>query len=175
MKKQFTLMEMLVVIAIIGVLAALITGAAMYASSSATRTACVNSLRQIGAGLNIYVQGNGFRLPYCTMKPSAPPAGEEGLPGIAPTLLSACGGQQQIFLCPADSDQKYFKQEGSSFEWQTVLNINGKMLDKQTLKLLGHDRYVLMDYDNFHAEKGDTGKSGKNYLYPDGRVTDKVE
>lgn len=172
MRNTFTLIEMLVVIAIIAALAALIAGVSLRASASATRTSCQNNLRQIGAGLNIYVQKNSFHLPCCTMKPSAPPTGEEGLPGIADTLLDSCGSDRQIFRCPADPDQKYFKLESSSYEWQSALNINGKTLDPKTLKLLGHDRFVLMDYDNFHSE---SGTSAKNYLYPSGRVTDKAE
>lgn len=175
MKSRFTLMEMLVVIAIIGILAALIVGTMLHATAGATRTSCMNNLKQISAGLNIYVQQNNFYLPYCTMTPSAPPLGEEGMPGIAETLRTACGGDTQVFCCPADEGRTYFTREGSSYEWQTVLNINGKLLDKQSLKLLGHDRYVLMDYDNFHNDNAGNGKSGKNYLYSDGRVTDKVE
>jgi len=171
-KRGFTLIELLVVIAIIGVLAALIAGVALHATASATRTSCLNGLRQIGAGLNIYVQKNDYHLPSCTMRPSAPPADEVGLPGIAETLLDSCGGDRQLFRCPADPDQKYFKLEGSSYEWQSSLLINGKLLDPKKLKLLGYDRFVLMDYDNFHEEGGG---SAKNYLYPSGHVTDKVE
>lgn len=170
----FTLIEMLVVIAIIAVLAGLIASVAMRSTRTAARTACMNNLKQIGAGLNIYLQQSDYRLPFCTMKPSAPPAGEEGLPGIADTLLSACGGDRQIFRCPEDPDQNYFKAEGCSYEWQSALNINGKPVNPQTLKLLGHERFILMDYDNFHETSGTDG-SAKNYLYADGKVTERAQ
>lgn len=163
---KFTLIEMLIVIVIIGILAVLTGAAAIRATSSANRSACINNLRQIGAGLNIYVQCNNYHLPICTMRPSAPPLGEENMPGIAHALLPSCGGTALIFLCPGDVNQTYFKAERSSYEWQSSL-VNGKSINPKSLKLLGINRFVMMDYGNFHD---DASGSAKNYLYADGRA-----
>jgi prepilin-type N-terminal cleavage/methylation domain-containing protein/prepilin-type processing-associated H-X9-DG protein len=59
----FTLIELLVVIAVIGILAALLLTAVSGAREKARSAACKNLLRQIGLGLQMYVQDNGWYPP----------------------------------------------------------------------------------------------------------------
>lgn len=61
--RAFTLIEMLVVIAIIALLAALIVPVVSNALQKAKRTACVSNLRQIGLGIVQYRVENKDRLP----------------------------------------------------------------------------------------------------------------
>lgn len=61
--RAFTLTELLVVIAIIAVLAALLLPPLSRAKDQARRTACRNLLHQIGLGLQMYVQDNGYYPP----------------------------------------------------------------------------------------------------------------
>lgn len=59
----FTLIEMLVVIAIIGILAALLLPALNTAKLRAKRTACVNNLRQVGLGFQMFAHEHDGKLP----------------------------------------------------------------------------------------------------------------
>lgn len=53
-KSGFTLVELLVVLAIIGILSAMLVGAVQYARESARRATCVANLHQIGVALQEY-------------------------------------------------------------------------------------------------------------------------
>lgn len=59
----FTLIEMLVVIAIIGILAALLLPAINSAKLHAKRIACVNNLRQTGLGFQMFANDHNGKLP----------------------------------------------------------------------------------------------------------------
>jgi len=64
--RGFTLLELLVCIAIIGVLSTLVLSAVMQARSAARRLSCQNNMRQIGTALQAFETANG-RYPgvYC--------------------------------------------------------------------------------------------------------------
>ncbi|CAM2948956.1 type II secretion system protein [Rariglobus hedericola] len=59
--RAFTLIELLTVIAIIGVLAAVIIGSVSKVRDAARRSTCVSNLRQLGAAFPLYAaDNNGF-------------------------------------------------------------------------------------------------------------------
>jgi prepilin-type N-terminal cleavage/methylation domain-containing protein len=101
--KGFTLMELLVVVAIIAVLAALLLPVLARAKSTAQRAVCGNNLRQIGIGIRMYAEDSSDAFPPATNQPPAAFAAYTqrmksyvGLTGTSPE-------KARLFACPADT------------------------------------------------------------------------
>src|SRR4051794_1783587 len=65
-QKAFTLIELLVVIAIIAILAAMLLPALATAKERANRAACLNNIRQLSLGTQIYGNDNDQKIPDAT-------------------------------------------------------------------------------------------------------------
>ena len=63
-RKGFTLVELLVVIAVIGILVALLLPAIAATRDGARAVVCKSNLRQIGLSLHTYAEGHGGRFPW---------------------------------------------------------------------------------------------------------------
>jgi prepilin-type N-terminal cleavage/methylation domain-containing protein len=100
-----TLMEMLVVIAIIGIVAAILLPSIAKARMRARVTECMNNLKQIGYCLQIYADGHGDRYPI--WPDSRRPEFTE--PGRSPYALDAL---IQVQLSAADSPNNVLEKVG---------------------------------------------------------------
>jgi type II secretory pathway pseudopilin PulG len=165
-----------VVIAIIAILAGMVMPSLNKARAKGRRTACLNNLKQIGTGIEMYIQDNNDHLPTCRSYPLKPAAGEENLPGIT-TVMEPYVGGGKIFFCPADSPadgtngKTLFDAWGSSYQWMSSLDINGKRATEENLvsKQYKLKLPLLTDGGFFH---GDEGKSNAvNCLYLFSRVS----
>src|SRR5277367_830513 len=116
--RAFTLIEMLVVLAIVGIVAALLLPALARTREAGRTTACLSNLHQIGLGLQIYVQDNQNLMPvmYDRSTNSAVTNG----PSINIVLLSFVSGNSNVFRCPSDFENLY-QLTGSSYSWNSLL------------------------------------------------------
>jgi prepilin-type N-terminal cleavage/methylation domain-containing protein/prepilin-type processing-associated H-X9-DG protein len=160
----FTLVELLVVLVIISILAALLLPGLGRAKESGKATACLSNLRQMGIALQLYTQDHNNRLPFMRDK-SLSTTNELPSPDM---VLSNYLGNVRVLQCPSDR-QRLFQTTGSSYSWNSLLN--GQDADHLTalgLSFNPHQIPLMFDKDKFHALRGD--KKAVNYLYADGHL-----
>ena len=98
----FTLVELLVVIGIIGILAALLLSAMSAAKGHARRTVCLNNLRQINLGVRMYSDDSNDKSPKPARWIPKPYDAYKELMKSYVGLKSASSAQDRLFACPAD-------------------------------------------------------------------------
>jgi prepilin-type N-terminal cleavage/methylation domain-containing protein len=106
--RGFTLVEMLVVIAIIAVLVALLLPVLSRAKERARRTACLNNLKQVNLALHLYAGENGDVLPNTGQ------ATYNMYEDVVKTFAGLNGPlspQDKVFTCPDDT---YYYDEGTA-------------------------------------------------------------
>ena len=96
-REGFTFVELLVVIAILAILAAILFPVFGRARENARRAACQSNLKQIGLGLQMYVQDFDGRVPICVDNTSITPTDDWGYWWVT---LFKYTKNDQIFVCP---------------------------------------------------------------------------
>ncbi len=143
----FTLVELLVVIAVIAILAALLFPALAAARVKARRTACLSNLRQVGIAVTLYASDNSGCIPFgpkagaftspmnfypSTGAPTSLISLSGGAPvGLGLLLSQHLSGQPKVLFCPGadqllNSDEQLanvgFRQAQSSFYYRHAGN-----------------------------------------------------
>ncbi|MEO5715689.1 MAG: prepilin-type N-terminal cleavage/methylation domain-containing protein [Luteolibacter sp.] len=113
-KRGFTLIEMLVVIAIIAALAGITWPLASSFIAKSREASCLNNLRSLGVGLQTYLQEHDNRMPALE---AGRKSKTEDIPVLETALLSYFE-TPEAFKCPADS--KFYDASGSSYLWNST-------------------------------------------------------
>lgn len=138
--RAFTLIELLAVIAIIGLLASLLLPVLSSATEKGRRTDCLNNLRQVNLAIRLYAEDDADLLPVLPI-PNPYPNGigayykqlVKGYLGLAGPASPA----EKVFICP--SDRVIWSQIGHAFTSYTfngyevgpgdIARITGQKLD----------------------------------------------
>jgi len=163
MKKAFSVLELLVAMAIVAVCAGLSLLVFPRLTENARSAACLSNLRQLGTALNLYLGENRETMP--TLQAGRRSKAEE-VPVIDNTL-DVYAKNPAVFACPSDKKQ-LAATTGTSYYWNTALN--GQAL--ASLKFLNlsdslNQIPILADKEGFHPFVD----KKVNLLYADGHVT----
>jgi len=154
----FTLVEMLVVIGIIGTLAALLLPALSAAKMRAYRIVCINNLRQVGLGFHMFLHDHNSQLP---MQVSVEEGGSEeyvqyglSVGGQFYTsyhsfeVLSNEGIVPIQLVCPADASRDFATNMPSLQNYNLSYAIGVNADYSQASSILAGDRNVIVQTSN---------------------------
>lgn len=164
----FNLVELLVVIAVIGILAALSLPVLNRAQEAGRATACISNLHQIGLALQIYVDANNNILPVMRDAPTDTNALATNTFPTVNTVLIGELSNTNVLRCPSDF-HGIFQLTGSSYSWNSLLNgENANHLVVLGMNFKPQAIPVFFDKEGFHALRGPN--KAVNYLYADGHI-----
>ena len=184
--KKFTLIELLVVVAIIGILASLLLPSLQSAREKGKWAVCVNNVKQIGLGLELYTNDNDDFYPKDSGWTYTVNVNGNN------NALTGYIDVEKSMICPSDkgdsigsSQKKYHELKGTSYQaaaqrrywgvghiFDNVKPVTKDYYEKPTIKLfLGDLWHQNRNWDDPRMQ-WHGGKSGRrcNMLFMDGHV-----
>ncbi|MDB4436261.1 type II secretion system GspH family protein [Akkermansiaceae bacterium] len=165
--RGFTLTEILIAVAIIGVLVSIGLPIASGMKRKAQQTTCLSTLRGLGVGLEAYLSDHNGSMPELYMGRRS--KDDESKAVLETELLPYMGDNEFAFQCSADHE--HFEQTGSSYFWNE--NLSGFRRDKLTFMGAASDLSVIpliFDKEAYHGDE-----NGVNFLYADHSTKNSVQ
>jgi prepilin-type N-terminal cleavage/methylation domain-containing protein/prepilin-type processing-associated H-X9-DG protein len=162
-RAAFTLVELVVVIAILAILSAIATPVYQHVIQSGRATACVSNLRQLGVALNLYLAEHNQTMPVLA---AGRTDSSEDVQVIDNTL-NTYAPNPKVFACPADTIGLAAKS-GTSYYWNNALN-GQALADLNFMKMITDMSRIpiLSDKQGFHPY----AQNKVNMLYADGHAS----
>jgi prepilin-type N-terminal cleavage/methylation domain-containing protein/prepilin-type processing-associated H-X9-DG protein len=163
----FTLVELLITIAILAVLIAIGIPAYSRQQELARATACAANLRSLGVGLSLYLGENNSTFPTLEIGRASL---DDDVPVIDTALLEYVDSAD-VFRCPSDR-KNFFETTGTSYFWNNLLN-GQRASNTNFLGLVRSPKGIpaISDKENFHKSRGHE----VNILYIDGHVDKELQ
>ena len=162
-RSAFTLVELIVVVAIIGILAAIAFPVSGRVVQGAKAAACVSNLGQLGVALNLYLADHNQIMPPLQ-------AGRKSISDDVPVIdntLNSYVRDPRVFACPGDN-LGIAAATGTSYFWNNVLS--GQSINSLhffNAAGLNSEIPVLSDKQGFHPYAANK----VNLLYADGHAS----
>jgi prepilin-type N-terminal cleavage/methylation domain-containing protein/prepilin-type processing-associated H-X9-DG protein len=173
-RSGFTLLELLIVVSIIGVLAAMIFPVAQGMVERSHTVACASNLRQLWTALTASATDNDNTFPEIRIGTEDPDVSPEAK-GLQETL-QGYGITEKMVQCPADmAGPRFFDTEKTSYMWIPTAEEE----ELQAVKIYGRRRIItakpsrvrlLEDWGNVHPAQVHGKGKVLNSVYLDGHV-----
>ena len=181
-RKAFTLLELIAVVAILGVLCATIFPVISNFLERSRSTACASNLREIGISVLAYVGDNNNAFPIIEPNPDSPVYSPQDEAQPIYTALEPYGVTDQVLKCPSDiKGPNYYSQRsqvingkkyGSSYQWRVLVDGENALNPKIYGGRQGAGFRIIKpafvtictDFESVHSGKA-------NRLYADGHVS----
>jgi len=125
--RGFVLFELLAVLTIVMVLAAILLPALARAREAARRASCLNNLMQLGIALQVYAQENNSTMPW---------SGGDGNADCLLELYRDYVPETGLFVCPSDPDPRFDDEQGENVRPNSTY-IEGNRSLRQSYDYLG--------------------------------------
>lgn len=165
MKRGFTLLELLISIAVVAVLIGILLPSMSLVRARADATNCLGNLRSLGVALSSYLAENQMIMP--TMEAARAEKSEEV--AVIDNTLNDYLDADKVFLCP--SDGHVGAKTGTSYFWNSTLN--GQPLASLRFLIFSPEQSkipVLVDKEGWHKKT----KDKVNHLFADGHATNEL-
>lgn len=169
--RAFTLIELIIVIAIIGMLVVMSVPEFEKFLHRSRSVACMNNLRQIGVGVLSYVADNDNTYPVIEPNPEDPVYDPE-VEATPLTEFEEYGVTGNVLRCP--SDRKYFTDRGTSYQWRVILDEENAAAPKIYGGRRGGVRIVKPSRVRICTDMESIHFGRMNRLYADGHVVAKL-